>query len=101
MDPDSLQIGVCERCAAGMRARLIQVVRHSDVHQLAATAHELTSRKESEKFKYLHKLVSSFELPGKLKAKQHKGHTASYNLKFTNSVRYYVFRSLEKPSSGN
>jgi len=68
VDPDSLQIGVCELCAAGMRARLIQVVRYSDVQQPAARAHELTSRKESEKFKYLHKVVSSFELPGKLNA---------------------------------
>lgn len=68
MGPDSLQIGVCERCAAGMRARLIQIVRYSDVQQPAATAHELTSRTESEKFKYFHKLVSSFELKGKLNA---------------------------------
>lgn len=63
-----MQIGVFERCAAGMRAKLIYVVRHSDVHQPAGTAHELTSRTESEKFKYLHKLVSSFEVPGKLNA---------------------------------
>jgi hypothetical protein len=74
-----MQIGVCERCAAGMRVRLIQVARHRDVYQPAATAHELTLRTESEKFKYLHKFVSSFELPGKLNAKQHKGNTVSHN----------------------